>query len=138
MGTVCIIYGEDSGIIRRLVQTDDLSVLPQFVEDGEASINVSDAVLVQQPDGSRLPALDLATDAVEAVRGLPSEPARCLVIDQQGNVVNVIMADPTLDHLDGFTLFQDANGQIGWVPDGNGNFVDPNPPVPPEDDGADQ
>lgn len=56
---------------------------------------------------------------------------RCAVIDANGLIVNIIMAEPTDQAPVGCSLAGIDEGvfcDIGWTWDGN-QFVDPNPPV---------
>lgn len=58
---------------------------------------------------------------------------RCALIENTtSNVVNVIIADPSVDPApEGHTIIgipDDSPVSIGWVYDGT-DFVDPNPPV---------
>ncbi len=54
----------------------------------------------------------------------PGNP-RCAVIDGTGNVVDVIMADPTIDSVPGMMLVLDANAGPGWTWTIDGGFVAP-------------
>lgn len=120
--SIAVIYGAQSGIIRRFVQTDEPDNLADHVGEGEALLTVDDSVLQIQENGTAMPSLEVAAQAITAATGIVPELARCLVIDQSGDVVNVIMADPSIDSVEGHTLFQDLSGDVGSVPDENGNF----------------
>lgn len=121
-----IVYGAETGIIRRIIVTDDPSSIPDHAGDGERYLVVSDAVLVRQENGVVLPALDLAYQALKDATGIEPDCYRCLVIeDGTGDVKDVICADPTLDSIDGHTLYPDWDGGPGYTPDENGNFVNP-------------
>lgn len=63
---------------------------------------------------------------------------RCAVVDSSNIVVNLIMADPTVDPApEGCILVglaDDDSVSIGWIYDpATGQFTDPNPPAPPEE-----
>lgn len=130
-----IVYGRDTGIIRRIICTDDPTTFPQHVEDGEAILAVSDAILVPRDDGTgqMVPSLDLAYAAQQAATGIVAQCSRCLVIeDVTGDVKSVIHADPTRDTVEGHTLYPDFTGDVGYLPDDNGDFTI-NPNVIPDD-----
>jgi len=91
-----VIYGEQSGIVRRIILPDNgVQELQQHVGPGEA--------LLVLPDG--VPAdLYSATAAVAEATGKTIPLARCAVVDARDNVVALICADPLLDMLDGHDL----------------------------------
>ena len=92
-----IIYGAQSGIVRRIVIPDHDSELQGHVGPGEA--------LLILPDG--MPSdVHSATDAVAIATGKRVPSNRCEVVDAQGVVRGVIAADPMLDYLPGHTLRQ--------------------------------
>lgn len=116
-----IIYGTQSGIIRRIVVTDEPSTLAAHSGSGESMLVAPDAAITYNPQG--LPDLDLVQTYLTGATGIEPEPARCVVIDDNtGEVVDAIMADPLLDKIEGYTLFQDETGSAGSSPDENGAF----------------
>lgn len=118
-----IIYGAATGIIRRVIWTDEPETAPGHVGPGEAIIEAPDSIFVASTGGRPVPDQDRIANHLTKVTGITPEPARCVVIDHAtGEVVNVIMADPTIDEIAGHTLYQDASGGIGSAPDENGDF----------------
>lgn len=59
---------------------------------------------------------------------------RCAVVNSDGVIVNIIIADPSdpapIDHFL-VSIEDEVFCNIGWIWDGNA-FVDPNPPQSPE------
>lgn len=141
-----VLYGVQSGIVRAVISSDDddydfSAHLPRLSDGspdqrfaltilGDASpvsrAGMASAVTANAEavvSASDAPAPDLIAQVIIDATGNVPEPARCVVIDDTtGDVVQVLMADPSLDRLDGCTLFQDENGSVGDVPDENGNF----------------
>lgn len=116
-----IIYGTQSGIIRRIVVTDEPHTLAEHPGPGESMLVAPDAAITYNPQG--LPDLDLVKAYLTGATGIEPEPARCVVINNEtGEVVHAIMADPLLDKIEGHTLFQDETGVPGSLPDENGIF----------------
>lgn len=129
MPVVAIIYGRESGIIRRFVACDSLAELGagKHYGDGEEMMLLPpDDVMKRAPGEAPKPDLYRAMDLVAEKRGAPAETARCLVIDQQsGEVESVIMADPILDWLADKTLYQHDDADVGYVLDEDGEFQKP-------------
>lgn len=122
--TTAIIYGAQTGIIRRIVWTDQPETLTDHVEEGEAILKAPDWIFVKDETLGMVPDLDLITTYLTETTGIVPELGRCVVIhDGTGEVVDAIMADPTIDAIEGHTLFQDAAGVPGSTPDQDGNFV---------------
>lgn len=118
-----IIYGAATGIIRRVIRTDEPAPLSGHVGAGEAIIEAPDSVLLPNGSGNLVPDLDRIAAHLFQATGITPEPARCVVVQHgTGDVVNVIMADPTIDAIEGHALFQDALGVPGSVPDEAGIF----------------
>ena len=119
-----IVYGAQTGIIRRIIWTDQPETLNDHVGAGEAILKAPDWVFVKDESVGMVPDLDLVTIYLTETTGIVPELGRCVVIhDQSGEVVDAIMADPMLDSIEGHTLFQDATGHAGSTPDQDGNFV---------------
>jgi len=80
-----VIYGSVNGEIRRVIVPDDDSQLgPQLAGQGEG--------YVIAPKGAD------ATAVVKAKTGIDPPVLTSAVVDNSGNVVGVIAADPTIDH----------------------------------------
>lgn len=113
MDIVGIIYGEKSGIVRRIVApSGGESELAQHVGEGEAIIivNKDDILFGEYPDP------DAYTAFVVQKLGRNIYSDRCTVInDETGEVISVIQADPRLDTVDGATLIQHDEAVPGWV-----------------------
>lgn len=90
-----IIYGEKSGIVRRIIVPDDDAQLAAHVGPGEALLTIprNDPRDVHS-----------ATAAVAAATGKDIPPSRCAMVDSKGAVVGIIAADPVLDSIDGHDL----------------------------------
>ena len=119
-----VVYGKKSGIVRRIIRTDEHDTIGSHVGPGEAMIIVTNHIMVPGP-GMDVPDLELAKEFVQRKTGFEAEPARCVVIDKNGDVVHALMADPHLDSIEGHVLFQDENAHPGWLPDENGVFHPP-------------
>lgn len=125
MRVSAIIYGELSGIVRRIVVSDSLAELaaPSALATGEAAI-ILDPNDVLTPKG--VPDLAAAYSLVEAKRGKPSGSARVVIIDDKsGEIEGVTLADPLIDILPSKTLVQDDKADVDWTRDANGVFVAP-------------
>lgn len=119
-----IVYGEQSGIVRRIVMTGkSVTDLAGHYGPGESIIicNAEEVVRNGTPD------LPRAVAMVAAKRGKPAEKARCVVLnDKTGEIEKVIAADPAMDRLPGKTLVQHASADVGWMRDaGTGEYVEP-------------
>lgn len=130
MTVAAIVYGEATGIVRRLVTASTVRGLAGHYGPGESIIilNADEVLANGLPDAAAMTAM------VEAKRGKPAEPARCIVIDDaNAEIETVIPADPTMDALDGKTLYQHPEASPGWSVDENGEFVAPPPEEDPEE-----
>jgi hypothetical protein len=92
---VGVIYGAQSGIVRRIILPDPGQDLQGHVGPGEA--------LLMLPDGAPSDVIS-ATAAVAQATGKRIPSSCCEVVDAQGVVVAVIAADPVLDRIDGHNL----------------------------------
>jgi hypothetical protein len=90
-----VIYGEQSGIVRRIVVTDNEASLAGHLAAGEA--------LLILPNGARHD-LYSATAAVALATGKRIPSNRCRIVDRGGREWGMIAADPLLDKLDGYDL----------------------------------
>lgn len=127
MTVAAIVYGEATGIVRRLIVADSVKKLAGHYGSGESIIIVPSEQVVANglPDDAAMAAM------VEEKRGKPAEPARCIVIDDEAaEIETVIPADPVIDAIEGKTLYQHPEASPGWSVDENGEFVAP----PPEED----
>ncbi len=93
-----LIYGTESGILRRLIVPDDDSQISRHQPGPGESL-----VLLPSNDIS----LESCQAAVEAIRGIPIEPSRCCVVNA-GVVLDAIIADPKLDTVEAGTLVKHA------------------------------
>lgn len=91
-----IVYATGSKMIRRLIVSDD----PNY--DFTPHAGQGESVLVaDKANGSDLNAAKAVILAAEGVA--PPDPT-CAIIDKNGNVVQIIAADPALDVVAGHTL----------------------------------
>jgi hypothetical protein len=122
MRAAAIIYGEASGIVRRLVVADSVQELAGHYGPGEAIIILSpDEVLANGlPDAVAMAAL------VADKRGKPADQGRVVVFDDAtGDIETVLAADPIIDALPGKTLYQHPEASSGWQVDETGELVAP-------------
>lgn len=119
-----IVYGEQSGIVRRIVTTDkSVTKLAGHYGPGESIIicNADEVIRGGMPD------LPRAVSMVEAKRGKPCADSRCVVLnDKTGAIERSISADPAMDHLPGKTLVQHHQADASWLRDAEtGEYVEP-------------
>lgn len=93
--SIGIIYGADSGIVRRIVIPDEDAQLAGHVGPGEALLTI--------PRAAPHDVISV-TAAVAKATGKDIPDSRCAVIDKAGVVVEMIHADPALDAVDGHDL----------------------------------
>lgn len=143
MGFAVIIFGEESGITRRIVETDRFEELAPHLtnlQPGEAKLvvvveeegRVADGLPMTTRNGAEsilvngYPDLSACAALIEKKRGKPAESNRVVVIDgKTGEIDAAIMADPTIDKIEGKSLFQHPDADIGWTLDAKGEFVEP-------------
>lgn len=125
MRVAAIIYGAESGIVRRIVVSDSLAELaaPSTPDKGE------DAIILGPDEVLRggVPDLEACIALVEAKRGKPSESARCIVVNDKGEIEAVVMADPTVDVIEPTkALYQHVDATPDWKMDeATGEYVKP-------------
>jgi hypothetical protein len=125
MPVSAIIYGAESGIIRAIVNAENLTDLANA-----ARCRKGEDLIIVNPeevgiDGRRnanaadnRPNLAQARVLVAAKIGREPENPRCLVIDDKtGDVVEITLADPALDVLPGRTLYQHPQAQLDMALD---------------------
>lgn len=102
-----IVYGVASGIIRRWIVPDrDTDLKDKHpVAPGE-TMQIVDRATVKS-------SADIEAAVAKAIGRQPPSP-RCAVINAKGEVIDIKMADPALDHIDGCTLVLDAEACVGW------------------------
>jgi hypothetical protein len=107
---VGVIYAAGSKIIRRIVVPDHPRELAGHVSQGEA---------LAEFDSDGIPSMEACDAAVLAATGVKPPDPRCVVIDEKGDVVDVLMADPELDAatFPGKTLRLHDKADRGWVYD---------------------
>ena len=132
MRAAAIVYSEATGIPRKIRLASRMEELAGAYRPGEGIIILPPEQIMQ--DG--LPDDDAVQALIEAKRGKPSEPYRCIVIDDaNAEIVGILPADPTLDAIDGKTLYQHPEAVPGWGVDESGAFV---APAPEEEEGEDE
>lgn len=117
-----IVYGIGSAQVRRFIYptSSNAEIATQPLMAGEAVVACANG-----PYASSAAWQTAVTNAVTTAAGKAPGNPRCAVIDPQGNVVGVILADAAVDHLAGFTLVNDPNVNIGWTWTAGGGFVSP-------------
>lgn len=125
MQVAAIIYGDASGIVRRIIVSDSLQELaaPSTPDKGEAAIILSPDEVLKQG----LPDLAACYALVEAKRGKPSESDRCIVVNDKGEIETVILADPAIDTVEATkALVQHPEATSDWkLNAGTGEFEKP-------------
>lgn len=116
-----VVYSKASGFIRRYVVSDDSAIVDEYqLLEGEALLKLP------VPDGVTKEALTAAAvEHLTAMFGKPPSAPRCAVIDANGNVVSVIMADPAVDLVPGMTLVLSDEAHTGWTWTKESGFVKP-------------
>lgn len=114
-----VVYATGSKMIRRIIVTDDESSLDK------RHIGRGESLLVADKSGGT--SLDTARAAVKAATGVDPPDPQCAVVDGDGQVVNVIKADPEIDRVDGLLLVSaPPTLAIGATYDSNsGTFSEP-------------
>ncbi len=107
---VWVVYSQRSGVIRRVVLPDPGERVIDHMRPGECVAAIPNTVLM--PDGT--PDMAKVRQAMLAVTGTEPPEPRCAVI-RDGMVINVIMADPEIDHVEGCALVLDDEASIGWT-----------------------
>lgn len=121
-----IIYGQQSGVVRRIVVCDSLNELlgGGHVGPGEAMLMVNPGMSLT---AAKVPDLAACRAMVAAHTGGPSPDSRCVVISNDTlEIETVAMADPTLDAIPGKTLALHPDALPGWKRDPKtGAYVEP-------------
>lgn len=129
MRASAIVFGEESGIVRRICVSDSVDELLRAIGigQGEAVLIVDPADIADDRLNDRfVPDLATCYALVEDRRGKPSESDRTVIIDQKsGEITAVIMADPVIDRLPGMVLFQHPQADVGWSVDAKGEWAKP-------------
>jgi len=129
-----VVYATRSRIIRRIIVADPGMRLEDHVGHGEDGIELSaqeEAAIL--PRGALGPDLSKIGDHIQARTGLRPLDPRCAVVDADGNVVNVVNADPDLDAIPGYDLIRDSEAGPGWKRRGGAWEKPPEPePLPAE------
>jgi hypothetical protein len=124
MQVAAIIYGAQSGIVRRIVVSDSLKELaaPSKPEPGE------DVIIVTPDEATKggLPDMPACIALVEAKIGKPAENARCIVVNDKGEIETVILADPAIDVIgERKALYQHPEANPDWKIGERGEFEPP-------------
>jgi hypothetical protein len=137
--TVAIVYGEQSGIVRRFVHVtavldgegrpDIVATVGQLAghyAPGESIIILDDEEIIVLTAQGRVPDLPYAQQLVAEKRGKIADGNRCLVINNDtAEIEGVIPADPIIDSLPNKTLYQHETANPGWEVDETGEFAAP-------------
>lgn len=113
MRVAAIIYGAQSGIVRRVVVSDSLDELaaPSKPDPGEDCIILDPEEVLK----NGLPDLPRCNALIEAKIGRPVESARCIVVNDKGEIEAAIMADPAIDVLgERKALYQHPEATAEW------------------------
>jgi hypothetical protein len=106
-----LIYGKITGLLRRVIVTDDISQLPLHVGPGEAIVTVSVALYATFGAG-----LDAIQSYLNSIIGIVPSGYRSVMIDAVGNVSSIHHADPGCDHPHpGKRLIWSELAQVGMV-----------------------
>jgi hypothetical protein len=117
-----------------IVSTGNAIILRYVYPTADSELNSfplgSGEMLIQVTNGPFANSAAWATAvscAVNSALGKPPGNAKCSVINSNGNVVNVIMADATLAAglFPGMTLVNSSIGSLGWTWTSSGGFLSP-------------
>ena len=118
MGTkVGIVYSRNSKIVRRICYRDDDAHLSSLNLHPLEAVHITEsAILHSHAERLGSAAVHIAAQSViKEVHGIDSIPsARTCVIDAQGNVVDVIMADAEVDTIPDHILVHHDKAAVGW------------------------
>jgi hypothetical protein len=119
------VYSIATGQIRRYYYpTDDSQIATYPLLPGEAIVSIS-----RGPYPNAAAWQTAVTTAVTNAAGKAPGNPRCAMIDANGNVVGVIMADPSIDSVSGMTLVNTTVADVGWTWTIGGGFVGPTPVI---------
>ena len=113
--TVGFIYGSQSGTLRRVLIPDndvDLAT-PKILDDGESLLVVNRTTVQSAIDAMRAGQFDAGEvfyRLLEQTTGKDAHPQPAAIVDQAGNVVAVIPADPSIDSIAGKILIPAFDG----------------------------
>lgn len=128
------------GAVRALTSTfaiiiyDQTSKVPLLVLSPDDDASAKDAKFIAKQLPKNAKALVVKSSDLEgktpasvlAANGLtPSSSGRCALVDGSGNVVGVVMADPSRDAIPGMVLVQSDTANAGWSWTKGGGFVAP-------------
>lgn len=128
--TCLLIYSTAGRICRRLHIPDtdaEIATPAELLQPGESSVSFSltqlqNFVSLTNSLGHELHRHALAYHLNVDISQIPT--GRCAVVDGNGNVVGVMMADPALDSVPGYTLIASDVAGNGWIWNGTA-FVAP-------------
>ena len=114
-----VIYSTATGRVRRIIKnslgesfTNNQLLSNHPIRAGESKLNVRDTLTMKQIE-----------DAVVTASGKIPSNDRYVVIDNNGDVVNIIIADPlTGDSIQNHTLVAHNDAKIGWRQMSDGSF----------------
>jgi hypothetical protein len=118
--TTAIIYAAASGRVRRIISEVDLGALTSHASDGEAVALWSTYDILW---GDPLPDVDAATAHVAALLKIAVPSSRCVALDANNTVTQVLMADPLLDMFGDCQIVQDDDAQIGQTLQSDGSWA---------------
>lgn len=120
-----IVYATDSNTVRRIVVSDD----PKY--DFAYHVGTGETLLIA--DKKLGTDVHSARAIVETVTGKKSPEPLVAIVDAQGSVVNMILADPKLDSVEGLALVPAYVGvEVGQTYDVKTDlFTRPSKTIPP-------
>src|SRR4051812_16708651 len=90
-----VIYATGSKMIRRFIIDS--------ANNFDGHVGLGESLLVMQSE-QMTPSLDEMEQAIETATGVRPVTIRCALVDKDGITQNIILADPDIDKVDGYTL----------------------------------
>jgi hypothetical protein len=114
-----IVYAAESGRVRRIISEVDLGALTSHASEGEA-VALWD---VRNVKAGTNPDVNEATAYVANLLHIDVPSSRCVALDANNTVTQVLMADPLLDMFGDCQIVQDDDAQIGQTLQSDGSWA---------------
>lgn len=118
-----VVYSQNTGRVRSIIVPDNDAELASVpLRNGEALEKMDRAQIIREKD---------IQDTISARSQKVPVSDRYAVVDDKGNVVGAILADPLIDSIPGMQLVQSDTAGPGWTYSSANGFKAP-PPTGPD------